>query len=414
MMFIALLIIAALALSGTAGFFSVYGLAMIYSASAISVTIMGASLEFAKLVAASFLHRYWNKISFALKAYLLLAVGVLMFITSIGIFGYLTAAYQQENIPVAEVAQKITADKAEVERLTTRKAQIDSQVEKIPNNMVNARQKLMKTFDTEYKTLGPNIDRLNKEIGDLQSHQLTVEAKVGPIMYVAKVLNQDPNNSIAYLTILLIFVFDPLAVSFTLAINTALDERKRLKEEAKAKDVTPNDSSDIGKFLANVTKKASEDIAPSNDDIEVEASYVEPQLFIVPEVTEVEEEPVHLELEPIEAKEAKEEVEHKHPYLKYLENATLEELEAPAIRAVENAIKHDPIDDGDTTEWLYEPEDVEEFKPLNIQPLPADDIEEEVREFQATPEPTSARQDVIDRIKREIAEEASHIINGSH
>lgn len=394
-MFIALLIIAALALSGTAGFFSVYGLAMIYSASAISVTIMGASLEFAKLVAASFLHRYWNKISFALKAYLLLAVGVLMFITSIGIFGYLTAAYQQENIPVAEVAQKITADKAEVERLTTRKAQIDSQVEKIPNNMVSARQKLMKTFDTEYKTLGPNIDRLNKEIGELQSHQLTVEAKIGPIMYVAKVLRQDPNNSIAYLTMLLIFVFDPLAVSFTLAINTAIDERKRLKEETKIskqdKVVPVAHLDDLELFEEESEPEVEEPVA--EESIQVEAAYVEPKLYIVPEVVE-QPVPVHLELSPIEDKEEKEDIFHYSP----------QDYDGPSER-LPPEYPNDFSEESQSLEELHD--ELEAAIPV------IDEPEEPVREFKAEEE-ASTRQDVIDRIKREIAEEANHIINGSH
>lgn len=230
MILIILLVISAAALASAAGFFSIYGLTQIFAASAISVIIMGSSMELAKLVTASFLHRYWTRISAILKIYLCIAVLLLMVITSIGVFGYLTAAYQQDNVPLTNITQSLTSDKAELARLIARKNQIDTQIAQLPANYVSARKALTKNFADEYKTLVPRIAELTKNIDKNQNLQVHTEAKIGPIMYVAKVLGQDPNNSIFYLTIIIVIVFDPLAVALTLAANKAIEMRTLARE----------------------------------------------------------------------------------------------------------------------------------------------------------------------------------------
>jgi hypothetical protein len=248
-MFAFLLTLAAAALASAAGFFSIYGLSKIYAASAISIIIMGISLEYAKLITASLLYRYWNKLNFVLKVYLPISVLVLMLITSIGIFGYLTAAYQQDNIPLTQIAQKISTDTVSLQQLVDRKKQLDDQIAKLPSNTVKGRRQLIQTFGSEYKNLQPTIDSLNTELLDLKSKQTTTEANIGPIMYVAKVLNQDPNNSIFYLTIIIVIVFDPLAVALTIATNMVMADNKAKKDALKvivdAPVIIPAPSSEV-------------------------------------------------------------------------------------------------------------------------------------------------------------------------
>lgn len=121
-------------------------------------------------------------------------------------------------------------DKDELQRTIDRKNQIDQQIAKLPNNYVKSRKQLIASFASEYNNLQPNIDRLTKEISDLQSKQLVIESKVGPIMYVAKVLNKNPDDAIFYLTIIIVIVFDPLAVALTIATNIAIENKTKSKD----------------------------------------------------------------------------------------------------------------------------------------------------------------------------------------
>ncbi len=229
--------LAAAALASAAGFFSIYGLSQIYSASAISIIIMGISLEYSKLITASLLYRYWKKLNKLFKLLLTSAVICLMILTSAGVFGYLMASYQSINAPVTQITQQLEQDKIELQRLTARKSQIDLQIAQLPNNYVTARKNLMKSFEPEYSSLTPKIDKLNAEISQLQTTKVDTTTKVGPVMYVAKVLNKNPDDVIFYLTVLLVLVFDPLAVGLTIASNMVLaDNKKVIKPETEPVD----------------------------------------------------------------------------------------------------------------------------------------------------------------------------------
>jgi len=231
MLFIVLLGLAAAALACAAEFFSIFGLTHIYSGTPEAIMIgAGIILGFSKIMTTSFLYRFWKKAGLLFKCFLLLLVSIMMALTSAGTFGYLTAGYQSGNIPTAEITQKLESDKTELQRYIDRKAEIDKQIGAVSNNAVRSKRQLMQSFNEEYKTLQPKIDSLTAEINDLQSRQVTVEAKIGPIIYVAKVLNLNPDHALFYLTILLVVVFDPLAVALTVATNMAIEERRKTKE----------------------------------------------------------------------------------------------------------------------------------------------------------------------------------------
>ena len=107
MVFVSILILTVLLIAGSAAFFSVFGLAAIFSGSFIPVVIMASSLEVGKLVAASFVYRYWKTLTILMRSYLIIAIFVLMFITSMGIFGFLSAAYQEDTLPLEEMNTQI-------------------------------------------------------------------------------------------------------------------------------------------------------------------------------------------------------------------------------------------------------------------------------------------------------------------
>lgn len=231
MIFISILILVTIAIAASAAFFSVYGMANLFTGAMIPVIIMGASLEAGKLVAASFLYRYTDKIGKALKVYLASSVLVLMLITSMGIFGFLTAAYQTDTIPLAEMQQKIELYDAEQKQLIERRAQIDKQIADVGPNYVKAKQRLVKEFAAERTTIDARMAELTPELQKLKTDHVNVKAKVGPIMFIAEVMGKDPGTAVFWFVIILVCVFDPLAVALTVASNIAI----RLHKEEKAK-----------------------------------------------------------------------------------------------------------------------------------------------------------------------------------
>lgn len=241
--FILILMLTTLSMAGSAAFFSVYGLAQIFTGAFIPVVIMASSLEVGKLVTASYLYRFWDNISFLMKSYLILAVLVLMVITSAGIFGYLSAAYQQDIIGTKINEQQVellTQENIQVSELkeerSARKKQIDADIAALPNNFVTGRQRLMDTFKEELDILTTDIKEYTDtirsnttKIAELKAMSLKNEVHVGPIIFIAKVFENDVDDTTKWLILIIIFAFDPLAVALTVATNAAIMERKKEK-----------------------------------------------------------------------------------------------------------------------------------------------------------------------------------------
>lgn len=267
MLFIIIMVLTTFAIAASAAFFSVYGLAHLFTGALIPVIIMGSSLEAGKLVAASFLYRYTHKIGLALKLYLASAILVLMLITSMGIFGFLTAAYQQDTLPLAEMQQKISSYETEQQQLITRKDQIDKQIADVGPNYVRAKQRLVKEFGEERKIIETRLSQLTPELQQLKTQHVNVKAKVGPIMFIAEVMGKDPNTAVFWFVIILISVFDPLAVALTIATNIAIKTRKEekntndgSKQQVNFKSLTQY----IDKRLSNKEKEPTFTPEPTN------------------------------------------------------------------------------------------------------------------------------------------------------
>lgn len=240
MIFISLLILTTLSIAGSAAFFSIYGLAQIFTGSFWPVVVMASSLEVGKLVGASFLYRYWYKLSRWLKYYITTAVIILMLITSVGIFGFLSAAYQEDILPLQQNEQKVTllleekkeAIKLKAERLE-RKKQIDADIASLPNNYITARQRLLESFGPELEQLKEDIADYTKrtreitnEIQELKSKTLEQRVHTGPIVFIAKVFEAETDTATKWLILIIIFAFDPLAVALTIGANLAIIEKK--------------------------------------------------------------------------------------------------------------------------------------------------------------------------------------------
>jgi len=234
MLFIILLVVSALTISATAGYFSIYGLASIFTSSFWSIVIMGSSLEIGKLVAASYVYRFWSKINFLMKTYLISAILVLMFITSIGIFGFLSASYQQDSIPLKEMTGLVEEYKAERVILLARKKQIADDIASLPNNFIRGRKTLIAEYKPESDKIESRLDQLRLDLTDIQKQKISQESHTGPIIYIAKVMGREVDDAILYMIMMIIFAFDPLAIVLVLATNSAITDRKKTIDAKKA------------------------------------------------------------------------------------------------------------------------------------------------------------------------------------
>jgi len=294
-----LLFFIAVVLSGIAAYYSVIGLIAIFSAAAIPVAIMGGSLEAAKLVVASWLYRYWKQIPVLMKVYFTAALVVLMLITSMGIFGFLSKAHSDQSLVSGDVSAKIAVYD---EKIKTAKENIDanrkalkqmdeavdqvmgrSQDEKgadkavaLRKGQAKERTRLLSEIAAEQKT----ITQLSEERAPIAAEIRKVEAEVGPLKYIAALVygdNPDENmleRSVRWLIIMLICVFDPLAVLMLIAANLTQIKNQQTKEEVKTDDepfeIIPDEAE-----LSVATETAEEPVAPTVDAETVESS-IEP------------------------------------------------------------------------------------------------------------------------------------------
>jgi hypothetical protein len=248
-----LLFFTAVLLSGIAAYYSVIGLTAVFAAAAIPVAIMGASLELAKLVVASWLYRFWDNIPVLMRSYFTAALVILMAITSMGVFGYLSKAHLDQGVPTGEVAakvalldEKIKTQRDNVEAARSALKQLDSQVDQLLGRTTDDRgaeravqirrqQAAERTkLQREIATAQTEIAKLNQERAPIASELRKVEAEVGPIKYIAALIYGDnPDEStleraVRWLIIMLIIVFDPLAVLMLIAANLTMIKQREL------------------------------------------------------------------------------------------------------------------------------------------------------------------------------------------
>ena len=261
-----LLFFTAFVLSGIAAYYSVIGLIAIFSAAVIPVAIMGGSLEAAKLVVASWLYRYWKSIPFLMKAYFTSALVILMLITSMGIFGFLSKAHSDQSLVSGDVTAKIAVYDEKIKTAkenidANRKAlkQMDEAVDQVMARSTSetgadkavalrrTQQKERGRLIAEIETYQKTVSSLNEARAPIAAEVRKVEAEVGPIKYIAAMIygdNPDENSlerSVRWLIILLIAVFDPLAVLMLIAANLTQIKQKEWQEEKAKPAYEPDD-----------------------------------------------------------------------------------------------------------------------------------------------------------------------------
>jgi hypothetical protein len=233
MPFIILLFFTALLLEAMGTYISIIGLSQLFAGSAIILLLMG-TLDLAKLVTVSFVYRYWKKVNFFLKTYMLIAVLVTMTITSTGAFSYLSRQFQEAYVGTQENTLLIDSMVEEKNRLQLRKEEIDKQFSDLPADWITAKKNLNIQFGPEVNRINERLAVIDKELPTLQSETLHKKVEVGPILFIAEAFQVTPEEAIKWIILTIILVFDPLAIALLIAGNFLVALRQEKKEAEKA------------------------------------------------------------------------------------------------------------------------------------------------------------------------------------
>lgn len=221
--------LSALMVAGSAAFYSVYGLSKLFSGATFAVIVMAGSLEFAKLVTASFLYRFWDKINIVMRNYMLVGVVTLVIITSAGIFGFLSNAYQGATIGFQKESTKLLALEERLDNLQEEKRSLkddlEFQLSELPDNYRTAKRKLRADYNPQIQEVNQEVLEIKEQISNLELKLIDTGIDVGPAIYLAKIFDTDVDTVVKYFIFVLIFVFDPMAVVLVIAYNVALTNR---------------------------------------------------------------------------------------------------------------------------------------------------------------------------------------------
>ncbi len=283
-----LLLLTGLTISAVAIYYSVIGLAAIFAAATIPIYIMGGSLEVAKLVCASWLKANWDRAPTLMKLYMTTAVLVLMFITSMGIFGFLSKAHSDQGLVsgdvVARIAvydEKIKTEKENIDVARKAIKQLDEAVDQVmarssdergadkASQIRKAQQRERTQLQRDINNAQSNIAKLQAERAPIAAEVRKVEAEVGPIKYIAKLIYGDDSDTnllekaVTWVIILIVAVFDPLAVIMLLAAQMTF---AWLREQKQQNEYTPDP------YVADVGEKPTEeelkdDFLPTYEEI---------------------------------------------------------------------------------------------------------------------------------------------------
>ena len=281
-----LLGLAALFIATAAAFFSVTGLSKLFAGASTAVILMASSLEFGKLISAGFLYNYWDKINKALRTYLLVGVFVLILITSAGIYGFLTSAYQitADQLGVVDkqielVELKKGRFQEQLDGYTSEKKQLAESISELSKGLSNnviqykdketgeiitttssstrrALERQLNDAKSERERVSQKIEVLSDSITSLDIKVLNIQqssevaGEVGPLKFIAEATGKPMNTIVNWFALFIVFVFDPLAVTLVIAFNTALkvdkgekDKKKVVeKRELYGDDITIDDS----------------------------------------------------------------------------------------------------------------------------------------------------------------------------
>ena len=275
----------ALIIAGCAAYFSVTGLGVLFSGAAVSVMVMAGALEFAKLVAATYLKQEWENIKGFNKWYLTSAVALLMLITSAGIFGYLSNAFQSQSLKLQQVDREILVYTTKIEQNTAQINQLNTQLGQLSSTQntildkgkVNSR--LLRSIDQKDRQtaqINKKIEVLqtenaknNEKINEIKVSNLDLEKEVGGFRFIAEAFGMELKNVVKFFIFLIVIVFDPLAVALIIAFNGLILTKKKTKEELLSEMAEFNQKMGLYEVYGDSKEDIVEDISPKEEEIPV-------------------------------------------------------------------------------------------------------------------------------------------------
>ena len=305
-----LIAISALSVSASAAFYSVSGLSKLFAGAAFAVIVMAASLEVAKLVIASLLYQYRKSLPFLLKSYLSIACFVLILITSMGIYGFLSAAYQETAVKAGSIDSQIALIETKRDNVKEQlavyneeKTSINTALSELRSGLSNnkiqyrdretgqiitttsssTRKSLEKQLDqaiNRQTQINSRVDTLNQRLFDYETKIVEVSTnndiagELGPLKYLSGLTGVPMDKIINYLLLVIIFVFDPLAIALVIAANFAFEQLKTKEDDFSDLDGTLNDGLDeienwdeaLEEILIDEVPKPEEENIDTNND----------------------------------------------------------------------------------------------------------------------------------------------------
>jgi len=227
--YIILLGVAAISVSVIGAVFSIAGLTSLFAGATLAVGIMAGALEFSKLVTAGFLYRYWGHVNSLMRAYLSAAVVILSIITSMGIFGYLSNAYQRSAFEINKlrlemegVRRKDMAVQAEVQK-------IEKFIAEIPASRISKKFAMYNESREHVLSLTKQSQGFAVQMEGMRKKMLDLETEIGPIIYVADTFGFEVDSVAKFLIFVFVSVFDPLAICMVFAMNLAIRIREKYR-----------------------------------------------------------------------------------------------------------------------------------------------------------------------------------------
>lgn len=225
MFYIVFLGISAAFVSITGAFFSISGLMKLFSGAPLAVMVMAGALELAKLVSASFLHKNWKQLHVIMKFYLSMAVAILMCITSLGIFGYLSYAFQNTSMELKNTLVRIDSLESEGKKVQNETDRLQKTLDEIPESRITRKMDAQKELEPRFQALQKQALEVQIKLRQENLKKLGYQMEIGPVIFVAELFGARTDNVATYLIILFVIVFDPLAVCLVLATSFALKQR---------------------------------------------------------------------------------------------------------------------------------------------------------------------------------------------
>ncbi len=225
------LILATASVSVLGASFSVAGLSALFSGAALAVCAMAISLEFAKFVLAAYIHQRWNFLNKVFRSYLVFAIVVLSVITSMGIFGFLSDAYQSASIAIDTETIKLESLKSKQAHNTAEIERLYKAIDEVPANRISRKMKARAEAEPAILEFTKSNELLLASITESNLRMLDIKKRVGPLMYIARAFQMDIDSVVKYLILIFVSVFDPLAICLVISTNQALETRKQKRKE---------------------------------------------------------------------------------------------------------------------------------------------------------------------------------------